>query len=55
MKINPDAIVGKPLVVYIDGTRHQIGTITNAKVVDGKLFVASSIGALTAVPERTAR
>lgn len=41
--MNADNLVGKPLVVYIDGDRRQIGTITNAKIEDGKLFVAGKI------------
>jgi hypothetical protein len=41
--LNPKNLVGKPLVVYIDGERRQIGTITSAKIDSGKLFVASAL------------
>lgn len=41
--MNPKSLIGKPLVVYIDGERRQIGEITNATIQSGKLFVASTI------------
>jgi hypothetical protein len=41
--IDPKNAIGKPLVVYIDGERRQIGTITNARLQDGNLFVAAGI------------
>lgn len=39
--IRPEQAIGKPLVVYIDGERRQIGTITAAKLDNGKLFFAA--------------
>jgi hypothetical protein len=38
-----DQLVGKPLVVYIDGERKQIGTIINARVVGDKLYCAGQL------------
>lgn len=38
-----DSIIGKPLVVYIDGERREIGTITNATVRGDKLYVGARI------------
>lgn len=34
---------GKPLVVYIDGEKKQIGVITGARLVDGGLFIGAKI------------
>lgn len=42
--MNPQNIVGKPLVVYIDGDRRQIGTITKAAIKDGTIYVAAGLG-----------
>jgi hypothetical protein len=43
MTMNSESLVGKPLVVYIDGERRQIGTVVKAQIVDGKLFTASKL------------
>lgn len=36
-------LIGKPLVVYIDGERKQIGTIIHARVVGDKLYCAGQL------------
>ena len=41
--LRPEQIVGKPLVVYIDGERRQIGTITHGAIRSGKLYFAADI------------
>lgn len=41
--VNAQNVIGKPLVVYIDGERRQIGTIERAVFQDGKLYIASII------------
>lgn len=41
--IRPESIVGKPLVVYIDGERQEIGVITNAAVRGDRLYVGARI------------
>jgi hypothetical protein len=41
--VNPKNLIGKPLVVLIDGEKREIGTITNAAVKDGSLYVGASI------------
>jgi hypothetical protein len=41
--IDPTQVIGKPLVVYIDGERRQIGTVTNAAIQGGKLYVGASL------------
>jgi hypothetical protein len=41
--IDPTSAIGKPLVVYIDGKRQRIGTIVNAKLDSGRLFVAADL------------
>lgn len=43
LMIDPENCIGKPLVVYIDGERRQIGTITKAAVKNGSLYVAASL------------
>lgn len=40
---NPKTLIGKPLVVYIDGERRQIGTITNAAIQNGSLYVGATL------------
>jgi hypothetical protein len=42
--VNFEHLVNKPLVVYVNGARHEIGTVTRAVVKDGNLFVAASLG-----------
>jgi hypothetical protein len=42
--IRPEQIVGKPLVVYIDGERIEIGSITRAALKDGALYFAATLG-----------
>lgn len=41
--INPASLIGKPLVVYVDGTKHTIGYITKAEKLPDKLFVAAAL------------
>jgi hypothetical protein len=41
--IRPNSIIGKPLVVYIDGKRVEIGVITNAAVRDGRMYFGADI------------
>lgn len=38
-----DHLKGKPLVVYIDGEKKQIGVITGARLVDGGLFIGARL------------
>lgn len=38
---NAENLIGKPLVVYIDGERRQIGTIEKAAVRSGNLYVGA--------------
>jgi hypothetical protein len=38
-----ESLIGKPLVVYIDGERRQIGSITNAELRGDKFFVAGKL------------
>jgi len=41
--IRPESVIGKPLVVYIDGERREIGKITNAAVRGDRLYVGARI------------
>ena len=41
--VDPTQVIGKPLVVYIDGERRQIGTITNAAIRSGKLYIGAEL------------
>jgi hypothetical protein len=41
--IDPKNLIGKPLVVYIDGERHQIGTITRGVIESGNIYVAATL------------
>jgi hypothetical protein len=41
--IDPKSALGKPLVVYIDGERRQIGTITRAVLKDGAIFISATL------------
>lgn len=41
--LNPENLHGKPLVVYVDGQRREIGVITKAVIKDGGLFVAADL------------
>lgn len=41
--INPESALGKPLVVYIDGERRQIGTITRAAIKNGALYFEAKL------------
>lgn len=43
MSDSAEQLIGKPLVVYIDGERRQIGTITNAKTQGENLFIAGKL------------
>lgn len=43
LKDPAEQLIGKPLVVYIDGERRQIGTITRATIKGDGLFVAASL------------
>lgn len=41
--IDPQTLIGKPLVVFVDDEKRQIGTITRAALRDGSLFVGSRL------------
>ncbi len=41
--IRPQQAVGKPLVIFKDGEKKQIGVVTHAAVKDGKLYFAATI------------
>lgn len=41
--MNPQNLIGKPIVVYIDGERRPIGTITRAVIREGILMVAADL------------
>jgi hypothetical protein len=43
MSDSAESLIGKPLVVYIDGERKQIGTITNAKTQGDGLYIAGKL------------
>lgn len=43
MSDSAESLIGKPLVVYIDGERKEIGTITNAKTEGEGLYVAAKL------------
>jgi hypothetical protein len=40
---NAENLVGKPLVVYIDGQKTQIGTIDKAAIRSGNLYVGATL------------
>ncbi len=41
--MNPENLIGKPLVALVNGEKRQLGTISAAKITDGSLFVAANI------------
>lgn len=43
MNINPRNAEGKPFVVYIEGEKHEVGTITRAALKGNKLFVETEL------------
>jgi hypothetical protein len=43
MSDSAENLIGKPLVVYVDGERREVGTITNAKTEGDKLFIAGKL------------
>jgi hypothetical protein len=36
-------LIDKPFVVYIDGAKHQIGTVTSYKQEGDRLYIAATI------------
>ena len=44
-------LVGKPLVVYIDGERRQIGTIEKAAIRSGNIYVGATLDLADGVTE----
>jgi len=48
---NAENLVGKPLVVYIDGARRQIGTIEKAAIRSGNLYVGATLDLADGVVE----
>ena len=40
---NAENLIGKPLVVYIDGERTEIGTIEKASIRSGNLYVGAAL------------
>lgn len=43
MELDPKNAVGKPFVVYIEGERHELGSITRAALKDNKLFFEAEL------------
>lgn len=40
---NAENLIGKPLVVYIDGERREIGTIEKAAIRSGNLYIGATL------------
>lgn len=41
--IDPKHLIGKPLVVYVEDERRQIGTITGSALKEGSIYIAATI------------
>lgn len=44
LRRSAETLVGKPLVVYIDGERHVLGEVTRAVVKGEALFFSATMG-----------